>query len=280
MKRIIIIFIIVILLPLIYYYGKYVYIMNSPNMGIPVKWYCDYPNKIYNYNPKIFIGVFTTENNYIRRKIIRETYLKKKPDDIILKFIIGKIKDKSILEEIDEYHDIISLDIKENMNKGKTFEYFYTISEIFEKYPLDFVIKADDDSYLNLDLIKKDLSITPSNMTYWGYLVANSFMGGECYGLSFDLVKWIHNSPIPRKYKEGHEDSQVQKWFEWGNIDNNIKYHVRNCKIQDDILANTVYSRELKNDTMVLHYIKSNERFINIHYKIENKHITKISSKN
>lgn len=267
MKILILIFII---LPIIYYYGKYIYIMNSPNMGVPVNWECNYPKKVNKYKPKIFVGVFTVEENYNRREIIRNTYLKDKPDNIIFKFVIGKMKYKNILEEIDEYHDILSLDIDENMNYGKTYEYFYAIAEIFENYPLDFVIKADDDSYLNLNLIYKDLSITPANMTYWGFLVGNTFMGGECYGLSFDLVKWIKNSSIARKYKKGHEDSQIQKWFKWSNINNNVTYQTRNCMIHDDSISNTVYSKEINSKTIVLHYIKSNERFINIYYKMLN----------
>ncbi|CAO3618220.1 unnamed protein product [Cunninghamella echinulata] len=221
--------------------------MNAPNMGVPVDWECSYPVKTKPYNPKILVGVFTTEDNYYRRQIIRDTYLKyKKTDDIIFKFVIGRTKTKKILEEMNQYHDILPLDIEENMNYGKTYEYFATISETFKNYPLDF------------------------NMTYWGYLVGDTFMGGECYGLSFDLVNWIKKSNVSRKYKNGHEDSQVQKWFNWGNINNNITYQTRNCLIHDDPLSNTVYAKEITDKSIVVHYIKTNNRFINIYYQMLN----------
>lgn len=258
-----------ILLPIIYYYGKYIYIMNSPNMGVPVNWDCNKADMEINRNStKIFLGVFTKEDNYNRRQIIRDTYLKNKSNNVIFKFITGRPTTKKFINEIKEYHDILPLDIKENMNKGKTYEYFYTIAEIFNNYNLDFVIKADDDSYIRLDLMEKDLNTTNNKMSYWGYLVGNTFMGGECYGLSFDLVKWIHNSNITRKNKYGHEDSQVQKWFVWDKINNNITYETRNCVIHDEITSNTVYSKNISKKSMVVHYIKKDKIFIDVHYKI------------
>lgn len=238
-------------------------------------WNCNKTNIEINRNKtKIFLGVFTKEENYNRRQIIRDTYLKNKPDNIIFKFITGRPTSKKFINEIEEYHDILPLDIKENMNKGKTYEYFYTIAEIFNNYKLDFVIKADDDSYIRLDVIEKDLNTTNNKMTYWGFLVGNTFMGGECYALSFDLVKWIHNSTIPRKYKNGHEDSQVQKWFVWGDINNNITYEIRNCVIHDEISSNTVYSKNISRNSMVIHYIKKEEIFINVYYEIS-KYLSK-----
>jgi hypothetical protein len=260
----------------------YIYLLNSPNLGQPVEWskYCNNENinnNLQNNNLVVFVGVLTMDKKFKRREIIRDTYLKYKSDNIIFKFIIGYPKeDDEILlklqEENDINHDILFLNIKENMNKGKTYEYFKWIGEIYNEDDIDFVIKADDDSYIRLDKLENDLKKQPKKLSYWGYLVGNTFMAGECYGLSFDLIKWIHDSPIPKMYKNGHEDSQLQKWFEWGNINNNINYLPRNCYIYDDPTSLTVYSRPFGNDnkTIVIHNLKEDNRFLEAHKNLLN----------
>ncbi|KAI8085533.1 hypothetical protein BDF21DRAFT_397495 [Thamnidium elegans] len=190
--------------------------------------------------------------------MIRETYLQHKPNNLDYKFIIAASAAKEILiDEIDLYNDILVLDMpKENMNK-----------ELQEYHDLDFVLKADDDAYLHLDRIQYDLAHTIRNMTYWGYLVGNTFMAGQCYGLSMDLVRWVANSTISKKYKYGHEDSQVQKWFQWSNINHQIKYEVRNCRIHDHAYSKSVYAREIDIDSsMVVHDLKKDHIFMTTHY--------------
>lgn len=260
------------LLTVIFFTVFFLWETNAPNLGQPLKWDC-YSTTIPSFNQekyvdtKIFIGIFTTKEKLSRRKLIRETYLQHKPDNIEYKFVMVASKIPSELQrEMDQYHDILTLNMtQENMNEGKTYEYFKTMSQRTDD-KIDFVLKADDDSYLHLDRIEYDLSHTDRNMSYWGYLVGDTFMGGLCYGLSFDLVQWVAKAPIPRKYKEGHEDSQVQKWFRWSNIDDQVKYEVRNCRIHDYIDSGSFYSKEIDLDnTMIVHYLKNDEHFINTH---------------
>jgi hypothetical protein len=162
------------------------------------------------------------------------------------------------------------LDIEENMNEGKTYEYFRYMAETYNSTGLDYVFKADDDSYIRLDRLEIDMRNQDRKMLYWGYLVGDTFMGGECYGLSFDLVKWVSTSHTAQRYKEGHEDSQVQKWFKWASIDSKVNYAVRNCYIYDDPVSDSVYARPLTNDsrTMVVHNLKRNDRFMAIHQQL------------
>jgi hypothetical protein len=245
---------------------------SAPNLGQPLKWDC-YSKSLPSFNrrensTKIFIGIFTTKEKASRRQMIRDTYLQHKPNNIEYKFVVvaSQIPD-DLQEEIDIYHDILPLNMtQENMNDGKTYEFFKTMSETRMNDKIDFVLKADDDSYLHLNRIEYDLSHTNRNMSYWGYLVGETFMGGECYGLSFDLVDWVAESPIPKRYKEGNEDSQVQKWFRWSNIDDQVQYEVRNCRIHDYIDSGSFYSKEIDLDnSMVVHYLKKDQHFLDTH---------------
>ncbi|KAI9360317.1 hypothetical protein BD770DRAFT_471534 [Pilaira anomala] len=257
----------------------YLYQLNAPNLGQPLRRDCSSTNNIsldQMNQTKVFLGIFSTPEKYARRQMIRDTYLQSKPTNMVYKFVLGSMSDttteqQATLElEIKQYDDILILGMdKENMNQGKTFEFFRTVAgETITKYHkgIDFVLKADDDAYLYLNRVQFDLAHTARHMTYWGYLVGNTFMAGECYGLSMDLVQWISHAEIPRRYKNGHEDSQVQKWFQWAHINHEIKYEVRNCRIHDHKEAGSVYAREIDLDSsMVVHYLKKDHFFMRTH---------------
>ncbi|ORX44752.1 hypothetical protein DM01DRAFT_1340283 [Hesseltinella vesiculosa] len=232
---------------------------------MPVNWQCSKNYASVDNSTQIFIGIFTTAKGFERRQLIRNTYLQHIPDNVMYKFVMGNDAPR---DEIDTYHDILPLDIEENMNEGKTYEYFKLMADVFRDHPVDFVLKADDDSYLYLDRLYQDLSRTPKSMSYWGFLVGNTFMGGECYGLSFDLVQWVATNEIAAKYKVGHEDSQVQKWFDWS--DTAVDYQIRNCRIHDYIESNTVYSKHIDlNASMVVHALKTDDHFMDVHTIME-----------
>ncbi|KAJ2956570.1 hypothetical protein NQZ79_g7616 [Umbelopsis isabellina] len=267
-----------VLTSVIVYYAYLGYLLNLPNLGRPVVWqrYCDRQPPDPTLDPvNIFVGVLTMDTKFDRRQMIRDTYLMYKPDNVIFKFVLGRPShDPAVLakleKEYQQYGDLMFLDIEENMNEGKTYEYFRYMAETYNSTGLDYVFKADDDSYIRLDRLEIDMRNQDRKMLYWGYLVGDTFMGGECYGLSFDLVKWVSTSHTAQRYKSGHEDSQVQKWFKWASIDSKVNYAVRNCYIYDDPESDSVYARPLTNDsrTMVVHNLKRNDRFMAIHQQL------------
>ncbi|OZJ05354.1 hypothetical protein BZG36_01555 [Bifiguratus adelaidae] len=260
----------------------YVMMINSPNLGQPVAWeeHCA-RHRPKNYTlinslepTKIFMGILTKDDTVERRSLIRKTYLRNKPPSMTFKFILGRPRKqyRTIVEtEQALYDDIVVLDIAENMNYGKTFAYLQWVNEHYVQNtssPIDYVIKADDDAYIVLERLEEALRVIEPDHAYWGYLVGNTFMGGECYALSTDLVSWIATNPIPSRYRSGHEDSQLQKWFRWGGIDSSVSYHPENCLIYDDPESGTIYSRKFgltpggENQTILIHKVRAAERFL------------------
>ncbi|CAG8597831.1 9934_t:CDS:2 [Diversispora eburnea] len=63
------------------------------------------------------------------------------------------------------YGDIVILNITENMNEGKTMEYF----NWFAKYRKDnYMVKLDDDSFIHLIHYYRDLQDLPRERAYYG----------------------------------------------------------------------------------------------------------------
>jgi hypothetical protein len=103
--------------------------------------------------PLVWIGIFSTAQNLARRQIIRALYQPDLPPSserlIELRFIIGRPPNenwKYLLEsENDVYKDIVVLDVEENMEEGKTWEYFRWLSQEKRGPRPQFVLKTDDD---------------------------------------------------------------------------------------------------------------------------------------
>lgn len=108
--------------------------------------------------------------------------------DIQVKFVLGRPRKsyvKRVALEMEMYNDLIVLDTEENMNKGKTFEYFKwaadnaTVPMYYRRggeggevgvgfKKADYVVKADEDSFIVLSELERHLRITPRERTYWG----------------------------------------------------------------------------------------------------------------
>lgn len=170
----------------------------------------------------VLVGVFTMDKDMERRELIRATYnihresRKVGTEGVKVLFVMGQpvpeLADKVALESEREstllpllrlvYGDLLILDIKENMNDGKTHAYFawaaqhaqvpschyahvshnlHTLEsseEVMERRRTsircegtrqpDYVIKADDDSFIVLSELERRLRIIPREKAYWG----------------------------------------------------------------------------------------------------------------
>lgn len=124
----------------------------------------------------------------------------------------------------------------------------------------DFVVKADDDSFVMLAELEARLRVemhstlsdsTPyygapttveDPLVYWGYLVKNKFMGGELYGLSWDVVSWVAQSEATKSLTRGAEDKLVARWMLLHPRAGSVRWKSEHCWIYDHPKAGTVYS--------------------------------------
>lgn len=107
---------------------------------------------------------------------------------------------------------------------------------------VDYVVKADDDSYIVLDELERHLRVAPRQMTYWGYLIKNWFMGGEAYALSFDLVEWIARSAEVARTAKGKEDTRTPQWIALHPNRSSINWVSEHCWIYDHPKGGSPYS--------------------------------------
>ncbi|PLW58284.1 hypothetical protein PCANC_00848 [Puccinia coronata f. sp. avenae] len=202
--------------------------------------------------------------------------------NVQLKFVLGRPRIQHVRRialEMETYNDIVVLDIQENMNRGKTYAflnwasenatipvYFHPLHEPKPKTGIngiggvikpdgmqtvnvgvgfkkaDFIVKADDDSFIVLSELERHLRVAPRTMTYWGYLIRNLFMGGECYALSADLVNYVASSPKVLDHVTGAEDKKVAKWMRIHPNASQINWVTERCWIYDHPKAGTTYA--------------------------------------
>lgn len=228
---------------------------------------------------RILIGILTLPDQYNRRHFLRLIYGTQSPAGakIDIKFVFCNLtkEDQRILValEIMRYDDIIILNCKENMNKGKTYTYFSSLPEIFnggggsDQPPYHYVMKADDDTYIRLDSLAESLRPLPREDLYYGYVIPCpsmdpfvNYMSGMGYLISWDLVEWIRESEIPKTHLEGPEDRVFGEWIRDGRRAKNrfnAKWSMYNYPEPP-----TRCTHELWPETIAVHLLKNQEKWI------------------
>ncbi|CAM6121254.1 unnamed protein product [Calypogeia fissa] len=217
----------------------------------------------------VLVGVFIMHFEVKRREIIRLAYrVQSSPyADFTVRFILGGYTLASWLEkENSTYGDMIVLQCKENLNDGKTFTFFSSLPDLVHKH--DYVMKADDDSYVNFENLGKHLNSFPRTDLYYGYSLpcddddpghVAAFRVGAGYVLSWDLVVWIKESPIPRNNSIGTEDYLVGEWFRQGDIAKNRPYSMHLFHDHPD--QGGKCCRPVTKESILIHKLKTNERW-------------------
>ncbi|KAJ1305282.1 hypothetical protein OPQ81_000307 [Rhizoctonia solani] len=205
----------------------------------------------------------------------------------VVRFIIGTPSpsvERMIRLENELYGDIVVLPVRENMNEGKTHAYFSWAHEralvppprhnsgfeanttdtptIFPRHDPslstsdwvkpDYVVKADDDSFIMLAELEARLRIEYSKarveapgwdpLVYWGYLIKDYFMGGELYALSWPLVSFVATSSVVKTMTIGYEDQQVAKWIGTYPHHSRVRWVSERCWIYNHPKSANVYS--------------------------------------
>eukprot|EP00934_Nitzschia_sp_Nitz4_P006903 Nitzschia sp. Nitz4//scaffold2_size372955//295635//297075//NITZ4_000458-RA/size372955-processed-gene-0.446-mRNA-1//1//CDS//3329546883//6893//frame0 len=140
--------------------------------------------------------------------------------------------------------DISLLNIRENMNDGKSPSFFYFASQILKEFDLDYAMKFDGDSIMHLHdwflfahnhlpprpysrgvvagALRhkafwdqyKDVSDLEKKEHFWSFEFEGThlYLAGQCYLLSYDMCQHLsREAPLAysRGYLEGHEDHDV-----------------------------------------------------------------------
>lgn len=92
----------------------------------------------------------------------------------------------------------------------------------------------------SIDVTPKQVGTLQDPLVYWGYLVKDTFMAGELYGLSWSLVTWISQDTAVKGLTKGAEDKQTAKWMNLHPQAAQIRWTGERCWIYDHPRAGTV----------------------------------------
>ncbi|KAF0561659.1 glycosyltransferase family 31 protein [Gigaspora margarita] len=228
-------------------------------------------SQLSTYPPvKIFIGIFTTIETFERRHLLRKLYryeintrqfnkyIENEQKDLIdYKFILGKPNELITKEiklkfkiESEAFQDIIILDDDENLNDGKTYYYFKWVAEnlikkVGENNTLkeyDYIVKTDDDSFINLKNLALNLRPFSQYTTslYYGYMRTTSpdnslkmYATGMIEVLSTKYAEKVGNLTISKEDLINHPEDV---WLAWILMVNGMNEHWigEQCLIYDD----------------------------------------------
>jgi Galactosyltransferase len=126
--------------------------------------------------------------NFAARSILREAYTHfriDRNDVVTIRFVVGLPGEDEhgmmdlLHWEQDRFGDLQVLNQRENMNEGKTFEYFSSLARMYpaedpQERPYDYAMKADDDTFVNIPLLLERLRpMTPREDSYIVLLSVN-----------------------------------------------------------------------------------------------------------
>ena len=143
------------------------------------------------------MGIFCTAGEFSVREIIRRTSKMLAPGTISVKFVIcqriSAEMGRQFWAEVQLHDDIILLDCEENMNDGKTCEYFKTAPRYFPNYL--YYGKSDTDTYVLYHNLAFALDTAPRCRLYMGRSnfdaeldCFTAYMSGALYVVSKDLT--------------------------------------------------------------------------------------------
>ncbi|KAI3982984.1 hypothetical protein MKX01_010467 [Papaver californicum] len=202
----------------------------------------------------LLIGILTRPDLYDRRHFLRLFYgIQSSP-----------IADSILTLEILRFHDIIILNCTENMNSGKTYTYFSSLTHILPR-SYDYVMKADDGVFVRL--VPLASSLGPQTDMYYGFVIPctsqNPFVD-YISGIGFlFLCSTNFISSIPANHTYGPEDKTVGKWLKMGNKGKNrfsnkpamYDYPGTNGKCSHELISETIAVHRLKKWDQWLHVL-------------------------
>ncbi|XP_020106279.1 beta-1,3-galactosyltransferase pvg3-like [Ananas comosus] len=229
---------------------------------------------------RLLVGIITRPEYYERRHLLRMVYSLQQSDNnfaahVDVRFVFCNLSTEEqavfVALEIMCYDDIIILNCTENMDNGKTYNYFSSLPTLFDgdaKY--DYVMKTDDDAFFRLPSLIESLRDKPRSDVYYGlqmpcdkenFFPFPPFMSGMGYILSWDLVEWIATSETAREDTTGPEDMWTGRWL---NMAGRASNRFDNAPAMYDYRGTspaTCFRHDFVPETIAVHHLIDNARW-------------------
>jgi len=132
---------------------------------------------------RLLVLIISAVKNQNRRDAIRETWAQPE-EDVKIFFVVSK--DKSLNAEKLVHNDMLEVDEEEGYRllTRKVVASFFSVRDI----NFDYLLKCDDDSFVNVPLIVNELEKMPKKRFYWGYFDGNAHIKKKG---KFKETEWI-----------------------------------------------------------------------------------------
>ncbi|KAL7422144.1 hypothetical protein Q5752_002787 [Cryptotrichosporon argae] len=202
---------------------------------------CDVPLDGKDAGVLVYLGIFSTADRKDRRDLYRRTVLPDFPPHLVtVKFILGlppfpenplsqEAVARSLLlarlhQENEDHGDLVLLPMVDNIDLGKTHEYFKHVARTFAgpgrvRGRPRFVVKADDDTILVMpNLVAAFARLDCATNVYWGTSAGRSgyfgdYFRGLAYAMSWPLVSWIGSANMTLPHIIKIEDARTGQWL-------------------------------------------------------------------
>ena len=214
--------------------------------------------------------MLTTPKRYERRGIVRMAYALQPATpayaQVDVRFVFCGVDDPVdrvlVSLEAARHGDILVLNCTENMNDGKTHEYFSSVPRLFADAPYDYVMRTDDDTYLRVAAMAAELRSKPRDDVYLGYGFAvgddpMQFMHGMGYIVSWGIASWVSTNEDILRHNDTHgpEDLLFGKWLNIGKRGKN-RYDLK-----PRMYDLNWFRDNFRPDTVAVHMVKDNRRW-------------------
>ncbi|XP_033114354.1 beta-1,3-galactosyltransferase 6-like [Anneissia japonica] len=272
--------------PVITFIGLMLYISNSY-----ISTDCACPNSALLQNEEhkqmlsafLVVLIMTGPNFFENRQTIRETWFSSHADGVLLRFVIGaaNLPDDKIVAlttENNEHQDLLLLTNLEDSYYALTSKLISMYEWLDRNVEYSYVLKADDDTFVQLNLLLEELKEKPLEEFYWGFFDGRAHVHyagkwaekefklcdryipyalGGGYVLSKDLVNFVaRNSKNLKRYKA--EDVALGSWIAAINVN----------RVHDPRFDTEYKSRGCSNEYLVTHK-QSQEEMRSKHYNLQ-----------
>lgn len=227
-------------------------------------------------NTTFLMGIFSTrtDKEAKRRQLIRDTYLTHGRDsrvcylslymqlpsedrtkcNVVYTFVVGGRDDADAPTEhvddnerltlerakvvgVNDEEDVTYLNIRENMEDGKSDTWLKYGAHLSSKFGFDYVGKTDSDTYVNVDelieFVVTELPQSPDNVHIYGgipwanFHKSSLYMAGQFYFVSSDLAQYVGYELTPTHRSNLRNEWRHTEDMDIGNFISNSPYPIK-----------------------------------------------------